>query len=350
MGFEETFRSVAFTLSRSIVFIAHAFAFGVLPVLLLVLRPSFASLDGGGWERGRARLAEHLEGLLQSALVASFVATSVGFVLQAALVAEAQGGEIGSDSFSAVANTPFGQWFLLRYPLLAGLAVLLVKRVRTWSLAGAGDDRRGPGRSWWIGWAALSLGLLATSTLSGHTSVARPLALAVITDLLHLVSGGIWFAGIVVLAFVLPDGWAGQDALGRLRLLTPAIVRFSNLALVSIAALLITGTLNSLFHIGKLSDLWETGYGRALSIKILLFLAILALGGLNHLFVRRRLERALEAGRKEPAEGVFRKTIATELLIGVLVLGVTGFLVGSARTKGAPEPVRDEPVTSAPTS
>lgn len=338
MGFEETFRSVGLTLSRSISFISHGFLFGLPPILALVLRPSFRLVDGDAWGKSRARISSRLEGLIQSALTATALATLIALVLQFALVSEVTGGDITSQPVVSVLETRFGQLYLLRFPLLAGLVVLLVGRVRGWSLSGAGDGGATAGPAWWIGWGVLSLALLSTSTLSGHAAVASPGALAVANDLLHLICGGIWFSGIIVLALVLPDGWRGRSPEERVQLLAPVVVRFSTVAIVTITILGITGVLNSYLHVEHLDDMFDTAYGRAISAKIVVYLGILAVGGVNHFLVRRRLERALEEGRSDSAQSLFKKTIAIELALALTVMGITGFLTGKPRTKEvAPE-------------
>jgi copper transport protein len=332
MGVLEDLRSVAYALARFTGFSANAFLFGLVPVALLVLRPSFAGLQGEGWSRGRRRLGARLEGLVQASLVASASATAVALLLQAVLVAQLNHRPLDLDALSSSFSTTFGQWYLLRFPLLAGLAVLIVGKVRRSLLAGAGDDGRAPGRSWWVGWGAFGLALLATNSFSGHAAVATPRGLSIVNDLVHLAFGSTWFAGIIVLAVALPDGWAGQTGAARNELLAPAVIRFSHVALVSITIVAITGTLNSFLDVNALGDFVRTGYGRTLAVKIGLFLLVLLLGGVNHFFLRARLERG---GEREAsgAQRAFRKTIAAELAVAIGLMGITGLLVGEARTK-----------------
>ena len=333
MAFEETFRSVALTLARTTAFTSHAFLFGSVVLLVLVLRPSFLPLGADTWAAGRRRVSERLEGIVQAALTGSAVATLVALALQAALVSEGSGGEVDPESVFGALGTRFGQLYVLRFPLLVGLAILLVGRVRQWSLAGAGDGAQTPGRGWWIGWAALSGGLLATSTLSGHAAVATPRALSVVTDMCHLVCGAVWFAGIVVLSLVLPDAWRGKDDVDRLKLLTPAVTRFSKVALIVFTLLGVTGVVNSFLHVGAWNDLVDTGYGRALTAKVIVYAFLLGLGGVNHFVLRRRLESAGGVSDASIARKTFRRTIAAELTLALVVMGLTGLLTGLARTK-----------------
>jgi copper transport protein len=330
--FEDVFRFVSFTIVRFCTFSAHALVFGLVPLSLLVLRPSFKPLRGDFWDGARSRLSGRLEGLMRAALLASFVATIIAILLQAVLVSEVSGGEVGRSSFDAALGTSFGRWYALRIPLLAGLAVLLVNRVSRSLLAGAGDARDAPPIAWWATWGVLGAILLSTSSFAGHAAVAQPLGLSLANDVIHLLAGAIWFCGIVVLGIGLPDAWR-RDPSHRIQILTPVVVRFSTMAAASIAVLAITGTLNSFLHVGTWSDLVSTNYGRTLALKIGLFLGVLVLGGINHYWVRERLRKAAEANASTNAPSVFRRTIAAELIIALLLMGMTGMLVGLGRTK-----------------
>ena len=331
MGFEEILRSVSFALVRFTSFTAHAFLFGTAVVTLFVLRPALSS--GGVGRASAVRLATRLEGFTRASLVASLTATSIGLLLQALLVAEFEGGEVTASSFDAVFATTFGQWYLLRLPLLAGAAVLLVGRVGQVALRGAADDEDAPSPAWWSGWLAIGSLLLSTSTFSGHAAVASPQIVALVSDVVHLAAGAIWFTGIIVLALILPDAWRGEEEQTRIDLLAPAVTAFSRVALISILVVGVTGTINSFLNIGDPSDLFGTGYGRAVAAKIILFLAVVALGGINHLYVRSRLDLAKRNRSSNGASRIFQRTIAVEVALAIGLMSVTGVLVGMARTR-----------------
>ncbi|MGH2748741.1 MAG: copper resistance D family protein [Actinomycetota bacterium] len=307
--------------------------FGLVPVLLLVIRPAFGSLPAGDWADGRTRLMARFGGLAGAALIASAVATGIGLVLQVILLSSLQGGEISGSAVAAVADTSFGRWYLLRLPLLAALAVLLLGRIQQWSLGGLGGRHDGPTTLWWVAWAGLGLALLSTSTFSGHAAVASPRVVAIVNDVVHLVSVATWFTGIIVLAVALPDGWIGRTPADRLLLLAPSVLRFSQVAFVSITVAAITGTINSLLNVGALGDMLETAYGQVLTVKIGVFGLLLAIGGVNHFYLRHQMIEALAAGRPTRAQPLFRKTIAAELAIGLAIMGITGILTGQARTR-----------------
>ena len=331
MGFEEVLRSISFALVRFTSFSAHAFLFGTAVIVLFVLRPAFSAARGS--QAGVVRVAHRLEGFTRAALVASLMATLVGLLLQVLLVAEFEGGEVTGTSFDAVFSTTFGQWYLLRLPLLAGALVLLVGRVGDVSLKGIGEDEPAPSRAWWAGWLAIAVLLLSTSTFSGHAAVASPQVIALVSDVVHLGAGAIWFTGIIALALILPDAWRGEGAGSRISLLAPAVIAFSRVALIAIVVVGVTGVVNSFLNVGQWDDLLDTGYGRAVSAKVVLYLAVLVLGGVNHFYVRSRLQREMAERSSDDARHLFRKTIALEVALAIGLMSVTGVLVGLARTR-----------------
>lgn len=334
MEFESTLRDVALTLVRFAGFAANALVFGTMAVVLLVLRPTFGSLDPGAWTRGRARLAGRLEGLVHSALIAAAAAAALALVLQTVLTAELSGGDVDSDSFFAVLETSFGPWYAARLPIVAGLLVLLTGKVRQWSLALRGVDPSLPTPAWWAAWAVLGVALLATSSFSGHAAVATPRAVSLGADVVHLAAGAVWFAGIVLLSVALPDAWLGEDDGMRLEVLAPAVRHFSHVAMVAIGIVLVTGVVGSILHVAHPGDLVDTPYGLTLAVKIGFFALILALGGFNHFVVRKRFESALEAAETAgSATRTFRKALAAELAVGLILMGLTGWLTGQARTR-----------------
>ncbi len=91
----------------------------------------------------------------------------------------------------------------------------------------------------------------------------------------------------------------------RTRLLSATLARFSLIALGAVAALAATGTIQAISYLESVSDLWDTGFGRAVSAKILLFGVLIAVGVVHR---RRSLPQLREAadGRPRRRAGVGR--------------------------------------------
>jgi copper transport protein len=125
-------------------------------------------------------------------------------------------------------------------------------------------------------WPAFVLGLLFASglSLSGHSAAdAGSSWKSELADWVHLSAACLWIGGLVQLALVV------LPLAPELR--RPAFLRFSQLATVLIALLLAAGIYLSILRLPHLHDLWSTGYGHVLLVKLGLVTIALAWGGLH---------------------------------------------------------------------
>ena len=324
---EDALLNIGFALARIFGFVANAFLFGLPVVYLIMLVPALGGRELP--ELVRKRMAKRISGLTQSALIASAVATIVAIILQAVVIADFGGGRFGTSSLTDVFDTSFGRWYLLRFPLLLALTVLVWGKAASLASSEASNRRTG----FLLAWSAVGLVLLSTSSFSGHAAVSSPRTLALLNDVVHMAAGSVWFVGIVFLAVVAPDvrRLIAEDE--RTPFLKRLVVRFSSIALVAIGVVALTGTFNSLFNVKELEDLGSSGYGGLLSAKVTLFLVLLASGAVNHFFVRKRFRTASSVEEGRSVARLFKKTIGLELAIALLIFGITGALAGSARTR-----------------
>jgi copper transport protein len=143
----------------------------------------------------------------------------------------------------------------------------------------------------------LAIGVLLTTSLNSHATRAGEAALPfVAADALHLVATSAWIGGLVVLIALIPlfRRFAAQTgALGAL------VARFSNIARLAVLTLILTGVVAGTLHVGGIEGLLTTDYGRALLVKLGLFMPVLAIAGVNLLLTGRRLRAgaAVWAGR-----------------------------------------------------
>jgi len=168
--------------------------------------------------------------------------------------------------------------------------------------------------------------LLAMSLLSHAAASAFWPAVAVAIDWVHLLAMAIWIGGLVCLVRTVPLITRGEEAPGLLR---DVVGRFSDMALVSVCALLLTGLYASWLHLGGPPSLLSTDYGRALTLKLAVFAVLIALGAFNLWWVRPRLfGDDLRATARR-----FRGAIAVEVAFGMVVLLVTATLTGLAPSR-----------------
>ncbi len=118
----------------------------------------------------------------------------------------------------------------------------------------------------------------------------------------------------------------------RWELAAISVPRFSTMAVVSVACLIVAGAINGYLQVRAWRGLWETEYGILLLIKIGLVLPLLALGAYNNRFavprLRARIASVVERRR-------FLRMAGVELLIMLAIVGVTAGLVNAppARTE-----------------
>ena len=163
--------------------------------------------------------------------------------------------------------------------------------------------------------AGLAAGLWAT--LVSHAAASGdPKYIAL--DFIHVVAISIWSGGVVAFAFMAAPAVRDARALGALTW------RFSLTALVCVAVLITTGTLQALDRLVLLEDLYETPYGIALLAKILLLVVLVSLGAVNLLVWGPRLRRGVAA-----RAGLLRG-VAVETVLFLLVFVATSFLTALA--------------------
>jgi copper transport protein len=292
--------TVLFTVVRFFVFALLLLVAGGAVALAYPLRTAPAGL------RGR------LLGALGAWGAILAIAALAAIVLQAAAAGGFGLGEaVRWESVQPVLETRFGKVSLVQAGLGLAVAVLAFTAGR-YSLA----------------LLVPAAALVVTPSLSGHASVSGDLAL--VSDLVHVSAAAVWTGG---LAFVVVALFASRER--RWPLAARAVPRFSKLAVVSVAALLIAGTVNGYEQVGAWRGLWDTTYGLLLLAKIGLVLPLLAIGAYNNRYAVPRLAREI-ASRAEQRR--FLRAAGAELALVVAIVGVTAVLVTEppARASVAP--------------
>ncbi|MFI9103509.1 copper resistance D family protein [Streptomyces fildesensis] len=186
---------------------------------------------------------------------------------------------------------------------------------------------------------------LAVTLIAGTPATAPKDAdhvLDPILDQMHIISGTVWIGGLALLSVL---AGARSRLSGNAGVLWADLWRrFSLVAMVCVGAVLTSGLWMSWKHVGGLGQLWTTGYGFALLIKILLVLAMVVAGGVNQFWLMPRIAQARRADSSTSLLHLtlrhFPKVVWVEVALGVAVLAVMPFLTGSARSQaGSPQAV-----------
>jgi copper transport protein len=257
--------------ARTAGFAGIAFAIGV-PVLVLLCLP-------GGWSSRRLR------GLSTWGAGTAAGTALLLFLLQGPYAAGSGLGSLLDPSLlSATAASTTG-WALLARAVLA-VALLFALRP-AWR-------REGPPEVPELAAAGVfATGLALATAATGHAVAGSWPALALGVTAVHVLAMSVWLGGLVAMLLVVlrPDEEDGDFA-GAMR-------RFSRVAFVAVAALVVTGILQTVRELGSPTALVETVYGRLLMAKLTFFLVVLGAAGVSRVWVQQRLGvRRAPAGRR----------------------------------------------------
>ena len=292
-----------------------------------------------------ARLAIRSIKLTWASVAVFSVASLAQLLLQASLIHEVSVAEaFGTPAWSTVRETAWGGLWLWRMGL-TGLFVLLAVGLTALAARGSGG-RTSSG----VGTVRAALGVrvlalvagcvvLWTLSLTSHAAATAGIRnLAVAADFAHLFAAAVWVGGLFHLCIGIPlflrilSARQRRDYLGRLA------PRFSVVAGLSVAVLIVTGVFSGWAQV-TVPEALSVPYGRVLTLKVGLVAALLIIGAVNLFWVRPGLAR-------RDGRGIWlRRTVVAEVVLAVLVLGTVGLLtsleparqVASRMGIGAPE-------------
>jgi putative copper export protein len=193
----------------------------------------------------------------------------------------------------------------VRYGLLAVLGVMALGQ--THAPTPSGPFRRTPH----VLFAALSVALLATFSVTSHAASMGGRT-PFLVDLTHFAAACAWAGPLFYLA-VYP-GWqeTGKQPLHQ------ALGNLSSVGLLSVGLLFASGIYSSLLHLQDPPAFVASPYGRVLGVKLFLVFVIVALAGINRVWLLPRFSAT--------GGGSLRMALRAELAVLVTVFVATGVL------------------------
>lgn len=257
----------------------------------------------------RRRMSPRAEGrfflLTGAGVVAALNIGIAAFLLRAEDALQLPFGRLLYGDLTPIARTRFGTAFIamtLGFALVAALLFLAWLSDRDVFL-----------------WPAflLALGFASGLSLSGHSGADPGSSWkSALADWAHLSAACLWIGGLVMLAAVV---WPLMPDARR-----AAFLAFSRLATVCVAVLVLAGVYLAILRLPHVSDLWTTGYGQVLLVKIGLVCLALAWGGLHKLVA----VPAVAEGR-DGIGGRLQRSLIGESMVGMTVLLVAAILVNA---------------------
>jgi copper transport protein len=281
-------------LVRWLYFLALALLVGGLGFRLLVLRGPISS-----------RAEKRFFVLTGIGVVATINIGITAFILRAEDALQLPFVRLLYGDLSPIAQSRFGTAFIA---MTLGFALVAALLFLAWL-----TDRSA------LLWPAFLLGLAFSSglSLSGHSAAdAGSSWKSELADWAHLSAACLWIGGLVQLTLVV---WPLLPDLRRV-----AFLSFSRLATVCVGVLLVAGVYLSILRLPRLHDLWTTGYGQVLLVKIGLVSLAFAWGGLHKLVAVPAVARG-SAGVLERLRG----SLLGESMVGMAVLLAAAVLVNS---------------------
>ena len=176
---------------------------------------------------------------------------------------------------------------------------------------------------------AAGLGAVATASFAwmGHGAATEGAGgpVHLMSDILHGWAAAVWIGALVAFLLLLRTR---HPTPGATTALHRALHGFSGLGTALVAVLIATGAINGWFLVGldRLEGLWTTPYGRLLSLKLVLFVAMLGLAAANRFQLTPALGRGLGAQEDaRPALDALRRSVVFETLAGMTVLGLVAW-------------------------
>ncbi len=314
------------------------------------------------WQQGRD--LTRAKWLVWSGWIAVTVTTVLGIALEGVYAAGLPLGDLFDTTvFRDVLDTRYGHVALVRLALL----VLAIPLLRV--LLQRRPAAEHPLPLWWkLSALVVGAGLAVTPGIAGHAGTGIQTGLAIPADLVHVAGMACWLGGLVMLCVaVLP-----RRNVEELRTVLP---RYSALALGAVVALVVSGGYQAWRQVGSFNELKSTDYGRLLIAKLVAFAALIVAAAFSREVVNRRfrdlppeedddelvtaddpvLVGAGVGGRGGSDDGAratggydgtdldwddddedeaemarLRRSVWVEVLIAVVILGITAMLVNAA--------------------
>ena len=246
------------------------------------------------------------------ATVSAVVALLSGLSLLFAVTANMAGAAVALDPGmigKVLSATSFGRvwcWHLVFGALLVGACLAPSARWRIPSIL------------------VLSSLLLVSLGWVGHAVEGQGAARFVhqINQMVHLLAAGLWLGGLFPLAWLLRRVGFPADA-SWISAVRDVVPRFSQVGYTAVALLALTGAINTLLLVGSAEALISTPYGRLLGLKLMLFLAMVAVASFNRFRLLPRLQRAAQPSAT--IAGLAR-AVLFEQGLGLAILAVVSVL------------------------
>ncbi len=289
-------------LMRWLQYTGQSLVLGLLALSLFLLPAKLRTSEATTWMRQRRYTL-----FLWIGMAVTVIALLIQLPLRIAWNADIPIMQTTTEFANTFRETTFGQVWLIQ--IITAVLMVIVLALYAHSKLSSSAKRT-------VGIIAVVLMIvqLLAKSLDGHAYAEPYAGIAIAADFIHLVSALVWSGALVAMAVFIPRivaPFAGDE---RKVVYWSIVRRFSWWAIISVAALLVTGIYGSIIYLPSLKALFNTAYGLTLLSKMLLFLVMAAFGAMNYVKGRQQKE---ELG----------KDLMWEVLTGFVILMLAAALV-----------------------
>lgn len=186
-----------------------------------------------------------------------------------------------------------------------------------------GDDHRwSPTASAGAGLVGFAL-VLSSFWFDGHTVSKGPWVIHSLVNFVHIGAAAVWGGGVFAMTAAAWLRYRRSERVG----MAAMVVRFSTLATISLAAVIVAGVTMTILILDTPGDLVSTQWGRILILKTAAVSVAAGMGGYNHF----RLRPALEQRPDDPQLArELRVSLTIESVVFAAVVILTAWLVAAA--------------------
>ena len=288
----------ALVIARLVHFASAMAAFGATAFRLYAL-----DLTREGAERAAARLGDWNNNLF---FISALVMLASGLAIVpcvTARIAGTVGAAFDPETIGTVlSRTEFGRvWCLhLLFTVLLMVSATIATHRRALKLSCAALALAS------LGWAGHAAGG------SGFAGLAREL-----NQSIHLLAAGLWLGGLLPLGWLLRQ--SDEERFGQLA--AEALPAFSYMGYGAVAVIAITGIVNTSIFAGSFEALTSSDYGQLLSLKVVLYLAMVGIALRNRFRLMPRI-----ANRDARANRALYSSVIAEQALGLGILAAVSLL------------------------
>ncbi len=172
-----------------------------------------------------------------------------------------------------------------------------------------------------------SLLLVGTLAMSGHQGTKGYASIPFVLDIFHIIAITVWIGGLFFIRYCYSFFLKEAD-IELCDIFLKLINRFSNLATISVAIVIVTGVILSILNVESISAVTSTFYGKILLLKVALAGLIMLFGGANKMLLIPRINtiKSLDWCHLISLRRKLDVSMTAEVVLGLAILLATGVL------------------------